>query len=68
MLNMFAYCFFTLFEYPRWRMTIVSLPFNTSEPKHVIKNLKFLSISQIKLFEKETNIVVTTDFSTRAFA
>ena len=23
MLNMFANCFFTLFEYPRWRMTSV---------------------------------------------
>ena len=29
--------------------------FNVSEPKHVIKNLRFLSISQIKLFENETN-------------
>ena len=40
----------------------MSLPYIISEPKHVIKNLKFLSISQIKLFENETNIVVTTDF------
>ena len=41
------------------------LPFNISEPKHVIKKLRFLSISQIKIFENETSIVVTTDFSTR---
>ena len=64
---MFADCFFTLFEYPRWRMTSV-FAFNISESKHVIKNLRLLPINQIKLFENETNIVVTTDFSTRTFA
>ena len=69
MLYMFANCFFTLFEYPRWRMTTGSVfAFNISESKHVIKNLRFLSISQIKLYENETNIVGTTDFLTRTFA
>ena len=63
---MFANCFKTprwrmpRSKYPKWRMTSV----NISELKHVIKNLRFLSISQIELFENETNIVVTTDFST----
>ena len=46
----------------------MSLPFNISEPKHVLKNLRFLSISQIKLFENKANIVVTIDFSTRTVA
>ena len=66
MLKMFANCFFTLFEYPRWRMTSV-FALQSSGPKHVIKNLRFLSISQIKLFENETNIVVTTDFCLYCF-
>ena len=36
----------------------MSLPFNISEPKNVIKSLRVLSISEIKLFENETNIVL----------
>ena len=70
MSNMFATLF--LFMLPCSSIQdsgwLLSLPFNISEPKHVIKNFRFLSISQIKLFENESNIVVTTDFSTRTFA
>ena len=65
---MFANCYFTLFKYPRWQMTSVFAFQYFRTYKRVIKNLRLLSINQIRLFENETNIVVTTDFSTRTFA
>ena len=43
----------------------MSLPFNISEPKHVIKIKVPVDKSN---YESETNIVVTTDLSTRTFA